>query len=77
VPPTRKKVLYGAEVWVLEGLNDRVIEFQQGQFHLAKHAHVYLCGTDEMAEKVIKAISPVSDKAMIEDINREYDRPQG
>ena len=69
--------MYGAEVWVLEGLNDRVIEFNEGQFHAAPHAHVYLCGTDEMAKKVIDAIAPVSDKAMIEDINREYDRPQG
>ena len=77
MPPRRIKVLYGAEVWVQDGLNNRVIEFQQGQFFYARHAHVYLCGTDTMAEKVIEAISPVSDKAMIEDINREHDRPQG
>ena len=77
MPPRRIKVLFGAEVWVLEGLNDRVIEFEQGQFASARHAHVYLCGTEEMAKKVIDAIAPVSDKALIEDINREYDRPQG
>lgn len=76
MPPRRIRVLYGAEVWVQEGLNQRVIEFQQGQFHLAKHAHVYLCGTDEMAAKVIEAIRPVSEKAMIEDINSEYDRQE-
>lgn len=74
MPPRRIKVLYGAEVWVQEGLGDRVLELLAGQFHTARHAHVYLCGTDEMAEKVIAAIAPVSDKAMIEDITREHDR---
>lgn len=70
---TRHKVLYGCEVWVLEGLKV-VTEFVPGTFAPAPHAHVYVCPNEEIAKTVVEAIKPVADKAMLEDINREHDR---
>lgn len=65
--PRRVKVLYGCEVWILDGLGERVIEFEEGQFSHAKHAHVFCCGNERMAEVVLGAVKPVSDKYLIED----------
>lgn len=65
--PRRFKVLYGCEVWIMDGLGSKVVEFEQEQFAHARHAHVYLCGTEEMAERVVAAVKPVSDEALVKD----------
>lgn len=70
---TRHKVLYGCEVWVLDGLKE-VTEFLVGTFAPAPHAHVYVCPNKHIAETVVEALKPVADKAMMEDIGRELDR---
>lgn len=66
----RHKVLYGCEIWVLDGLKV-VTEFVAGTFAPAPHAHVYVCPSKEIAETVVEALKPIADEAMMKDIGRE------
>ena len=66
----RYKVLYGCEVWVLEGLK-LVTEFVPGTFAQARHAHVYVCPSEDVAKTVVDAIEPIANEAMMKDIGRE------
>lgn len=69
---TRVKVLFGAEVWMHPASDkNKVIEFEAGQFAPAPHAHVYLVATKKMADAVVEAIAPVSDRFLEEEARRE------
>lgn len=74
----RHAVLYGCEIWIIEGLpTNQATEFREGTFAPAPHAHVYAVGDVETAIKVTTSLKSVADEAMYKDLNREHDGTTG
>lgn len=74
----RHAVLFGCEVWIIDGVKpDTTIEFKAGTFAQARHAHVFAVGDKVTAIRVTGALKPAADAAMYKDLNREHDGTQG